>query len=63
MGHCQLKIPSTTLVTTTGNRGTSFPYLVCPVKPLDPCPLLIQEGENNILYLETGEFLLMPCDY
>jgi hypothetical protein len=61
--ECKLHSPPPDLFVTTGNRGTLFPNLDCPIETaVRICPLIIQEGEEYVLYLETGDFLLMPCD-
>lgn len=60
---CQIENAPSTLFVATGNRGISFPNLNCPIETaVKICPLVIQEGEEYVLYLETGDFLLMPCE-
>jgi hypothetical protein len=60
---CQIQTPPPNLFSTSGNRGTAFPNLDCPVETATKiCPLIIQEGEENILFLETGDFLILPCE-
>lgn len=61
--ECEIQTPPSNVFDTLGNRGTSFPNLQCPIETATIiCPLILQEGEENVLLLETGQFLLMPCE-
>lgn len=59
---CQIETPPSDVFVTTGNRGHYFPNLDCPIEESTIiCPLIVQEGQENVLLLETGDFLIIPC--
>jgi hypothetical protein len=61
--NCQIRNLPPNEIVTSGNLGTKFPSSLCPLQEaVDICPLTLQEGEEYILELETGDFLIMPCD-
>ena len=60
--QCPANIPVPNLFITSGNRGNTFPVYDCPIETaVKICPLVLQEGEDAVLYLETGNFIAILC--